>query len=254
MDKANIVPDVATDNDGNSNMSNIIEDISHTYLDKASSMAITEDYIAAKMDTCYGLQSGQYELHPWRPHGFANWNIDLSQTVSKRGFQVYGSAGTEVVTYELKQVNTCGVLLPVQSCTLTAQMHKRFLFLMFLKQKGTGQILGIFRLLHIKTSNLQRTSFMQAVAINYCAIDAKEGGDVAMVDVPGAFMQADMDKSVHMHLHGEMAEKLLSLTIPICRRHPICFLSKHFMLRYPMRCPPLPTLPHAVPDRTWICG
>jgi hypothetical protein len=42
-----------------------------------------------------------------------------------------------------------------------------------------------------------------------CAIDAKEGRDVAAVDVPGAVMQADMDDEIiHVRLQGRMAEHM----------------------------------------------
>jgi hypothetical protein len=44
-----------------------------------------------------------------------------------------------------------------------------------------------------------------------CVIDAKEGRDVATVDIPGAFMQADMDELVHMNLEGKMAKLLVKL-------------------------------------------
>jgi hypothetical protein len=44
-----------------------------------------------------------------------------------------------------------------------------------------------------------------------CVIDAKEKRDVATVDIPGAFMQADMDKLVHMRLEGTMAKLLVQL-------------------------------------------
>jgi Reverse transcriptase (RNA-dependent DNA polymerase) len=39
-------------------------------------------------------------------------------------------------------------------------------------------------------------------------VDAAECRDVATVDIPGAFMQADMDEDVHMQLDGKMAELL----------------------------------------------
>ena len=35
-----------------------------------------------------------------------------------------------------------------------------------------------------------------------------EGRDVATVGIPGAFMQADMDKIVHMKLKGKMVDIL----------------------------------------------
>jgi hypothetical protein len=44
-----------------------------------------------------------------------------------------------------------------------------------------------------------------------CIIDTKEGRDVATVDISGMFMQADMDKLVHMKLEGKMAKLLVKL-------------------------------------------
>jgi hypothetical protein len=42
-------------------------------------------------------------------------------------------------------------------------------------------------------------------------IDAFEGRDVATVDIPGAFMQADMDDLVHPRLTGSMVDPLLEI-------------------------------------------
>ena len=45
-----------------------------------------------------------------------------------------------------------------------------------------------------------------------CLINAPEHQKVATVDIPGAFMQADMEgKTVHMKLEGKMAELLTKL-------------------------------------------
>jgi hypothetical protein len=44
-----------------------------------------------------------------------------------------------------------------------------------------------------------------------CVIDAKEGRDVATVNIPSAFLQADMDELVHIKLQGKMAELLVKL-------------------------------------------
>jgi hypothetical protein len=41
-----------------------------------------------------------------------------------------------------------------------------------------------------------------------CAIDSKEGRDVATSDIPGAFMQADMDEIVHMRVVVKMVDIL----------------------------------------------
>jgi hypothetical protein len=45
-----------------------------------------------------------------------------------------------------------------------------------------------------------------------CTIDAKQNRDVAMVDIPGAFMQVDMDEVVHMRLEGAMVDLLVRLS------------------------------------------
>ena len=52
-----------------------------------------------------------------------------------------------------------------------------------------------------------------------CVIDATEQRDVATVDIPGAFMQADMDELVHMRLEGTMAELLVRLDPKFYRKY-----------------------------------
>jgi hypothetical protein len=42
---------------------------------------------------------------------------------------------------------------------------------------------------------------IEAVLLS-CVIDAKEGRNFATVDIPGAFMQADPDETLHMKLEG----------------------------------------------------
>lgn len=39
-----------------------------------------------------------------------------------------------------------------------------------------------------------------------CGMDAFEGSDVATVDIPGAFMHADVDETAHVRLEGTMTE------------------------------------------------
>jgi hypothetical protein len=42
-------------------------------------------------------------------------------------------------------------------------------------------------------------------------IDAQEGCDVATVDIPGAFMQADMDDIMHIRFEGKMVKLICQL-------------------------------------------
>jgi hypothetical protein len=52
-----------------------------------------------------------------------------------------------------------------------------------------------------------------------CIIDAKQNRDVANVDIPGAFMQADMDELVHMHLKGTMVDLVVRLLPDSYEKH-----------------------------------
>ena len=52
-----------------------------------------------------------------------------------------------------------------------------------------------------------------------CTIDAKEVRDVANVDIPGAFMQADMDETIHTQLEGTMAEQLIKMDPIMYRKY-----------------------------------
>jgi len=47
-----------------------------------------------------------------------------------------------------------------------------------------------------------------------CVIDAMENRDVAIVDIPGAFMQADMEATVYVKLEGALAELLVKANPP----------------------------------------
>jgi hypothetical protein len=50
-------------------------------------------------------------------------------------------------------------------------------------------------------------------------IDAFEGRDVAIVDVPGAFLMADMDEEVIMCIRGRLAELMVKTALEIYRKY-----------------------------------
>ena len=53
-----------------------------------------------------------------------------------------------------------------------------------------------------------------------CLIDARENFKVAMVDIPGAFVQTDVEgEIVHMKLEGKMAELLTKLDPNLYRKY-----------------------------------
>ena len=53
---------------------------------------------------------------------------------------------------------------------------------------------------------------MEAVFLT-AIIDAWENHKVAVLDVPGVFMQVDMDELVHVWFRGEVVDKLWKLTM-----------------------------------------
>ena len=52
-------------------------------------------------------------------------------------------------------------------------------------------------------------------------IDAMENRTVAVVDIPGAFMQADMDPGVYMRIDGAMAELLMEIDYDMYHPHMV---------------------------------
>jgi hypothetical protein len=96
---------------------------------------------------------------------------------------------------------------------------------MFLKEKRCGLIKGRGcadgrkqRDYLTKEETSSPTVAIESVMLS-CTIDAKEKRDVATVDIPGAFMQTDMEGTVHMVLEGTMAELLVKLHPKLYQKH-----------------------------------
>jgi Reverse transcriptase (RNA-dependent DNA polymerase) len=109
---------------------------------------------------------------------------------------------------------------PVAADSLSYTEKKKALeYLMFLKEKCTGKIKGHGcadsqkqRLHTAKEDACSPTVSIESVMLT-SVIDALEGCHVATADIPGAFMQADMDEVVHMRLVGTMVKLLLQIAL-----------------------------------------
>ena len=109
-------------------------------------------------------------------------------------------------------------MIPVHKKCLTPEQRKEALaFLMFLKRKRCGKIKGRRcadgwkqRAYIAKEESTAPTVSTEAVFLT-AVIDASENRDVAVLDVPGAFMQADIDELVHVRFTGEMVNMLLQI-------------------------------------------
>ena len=132
---------------------------------------------------------------------------------------MFGEEGLKAVEREMMQLHIQKVMSPRQKHDLTNDEIKRcFNYLMFLKQKQSGDVKGR------KCANGQKqrlwtrpkdatlpTAAQESVFIT-SAIDAKEGREVAVSNLPGAFMQTDMDnKIVHIKFQGAMADLLIKI-------------------------------------------
>jgi hypothetical protein len=144
----------------------------------------------------------------------------------KKGIKIFGTKGVDAVMKELQQLHDRNVMEPKSGNTLTQKDKNSALqYLMFLKQKRNGTIKGRGcadgrkqRAYTSKEDASSPTVTIESVFLS-CVIDAMEGRDVATVDIPGAFMQADMDDVVHMKLEGKMAELLVRIDEKMYRQH-----------------------------------
>jgi len=132
---------------------------------------------------------------------------------------------TLAVLKEIQQLHDCGVLEPTDQSTMTIKEKKSALaYLMFLKEKHTEVIKGRGcadgqkqRLYTNKEDASSPTVAIESVFLT-SVIDAQENQDVATLDVPGAFMQAIMEDTVHMKLEGTMADLLINIAPEVYKK------------------------------------
>ena len=105
----------------------------------------------------------------------------LTQYTLKKGLQVFGPPGVEAVYEELQQLHERGVGEPRDAATLSPTQKRNALgYLMFLKQKRTGQIKGRGcangrkQRLHTPKDDASSPTVATESVLLSCVIDAKE--------------------------------------------------------------------------------
>jgi len=164
------------------------------------------------------------ELKPQHPNNFCNLHntmhrATLMQYTVKKGLEIFGETGEEALTQELLQVHKMNVFNPKSPHELTRVEKKSALeYLVFLKQKKFGRIKahgcanGRKQCAFMSKEETSSPTVVTELFMITCIINAAENrGDVATVDVPGAFMHADMDDIVHVRVIGKMAELLVKI-------------------------------------------
>jgi Reverse transcriptase (RNA-dependent DNA polymerase)/Zinc knuckle len=176
-----------------------------------------------EFDDKYGARLSTHGLRPRKPRDYGHLHTTLEHIVMtqysvKKGLKVFGAAGVDAVLQELQQLHDRKVIRPVQASSLSYEEKKASLaYLMFLKEKRTGQIKGRGcadgrpqRETTPKEEARSPTVAVESVLLS-CTMDAHEERDVAIVDIPGAFMQVDMEGIVHLRIDGPMADLLIRI-------------------------------------------
>jgi hypothetical protein len=151
--------------------------------------------------------------------------IALTQYNLKKGLKEFGNDGLEAVGKEMAQLHNRKVAKPIDSATMTRDEKRATLrYLMFLTKKRCGRIKGRGcadgrkqRKTTAKEDASAPTVAIESVLLT-ATIDATEGRDVATMDIPAAFMQADIDEVVHVKFEGEMAEMLVKMDPKLYRK------------------------------------
>jgi hypothetical protein len=206
---------------------NIEDQVQNETPDIAAAAAPVKD----TMDAKYGERSGAHNLRARRPRNYSHLHATLEGTVMtqhsmKKGIEMFGEAGIDAVLAELKQLHDRKVLEPKKDTAMTREDKRAALqYLMFLKKKRCGRIKGRGcangsqqRAYTPKEDASSPAVAIESVMIS-CVIDAIEKRDVATADIPGAFMQADMEDIVHMKMEGRMAELLVKLDPKLYRKY-----------------------------------
>ena len=142
----------------------------------------------------------------------------MAQMSAKAGIKQFGKEGEEAIMLELEQLLYHKVMQGHDAKTLTKQQKQAALkYLMFLKEKRCGKIKGCGcadgwkqRLYKTKDEMSSPMISIESLFLT-CLIDAMEERCVMTCDIPGAFMQTDIDELIHVKLEGELAELLVCL-------------------------------------------
>ena len=156
----------------------------------------------------------------------ANAMACLVQTCSlKAGIKKWGARGKEAASAEMNQLHKRDCFVPVLVSSLTPQERRKALeALIFLTEKRDGKIKGRAcangskqREWMSKEESASPTVSLPAVIVT-AAMEVHEGREVAVVDIPNAFVQTENDgEAVHMKLRGDLAMILVELSPETCK-------------------------------------
>jgi hypothetical protein len=172
-------------------------------------------------------------LRPRKPrdysHMFSHANVmhhAMTQYSLRKGLNKFQKVGEEAVSKKLKQLHMRDTLSPQNSEEMSDEQKRGALeSLMFLKEKRDVSVKGRAcadgmkqRDTDVPGDSTSPTVALESVLIT-ATIDAFEGRGVAIVDVPGVFLSADMDEEVIMTIRGRLAELMVKADPNIYRKN-----------------------------------
>jgi len=156
----------------------------------------------------------------------------MTQYSLKAGLKKFGKEGETAVSKELGQFHDLSVFIPMDPKELTIEQRAAALAsLMFLKEKkdGTVKARACADGRKQRETTAEEDAASPTVSIESffmtCAIEASEKKDVAIMDLPGAFLHADCNDNVIMKFVGRLAE-LMVLASPATYRKYVTINSK----------------------------
>jgi hypothetical protein len=143
-----------------------------------------------------------------------------------KGEKVFGKRASDGAMKEMEQLHMRNTFLPMDASKLNYQEKNKALeSLIFLKEKKDGTIKGRAcadgrkqRVDAKKGDATSPTVSIEAVLIT-AVIDAKEERDVAVIDIPLAFVQTEMDDEVLMIMRGRLAEIMAAVAPEIYNKY-----------------------------------
>jgi hypothetical protein len=146
-------------------------------------------------------------------------SLATAQMSMNKELKLFGKAGIEAVHSKMAQLHDRKVMKPVHSRELTPEERREALaYLMFLKRKLCGKVKGCGcadgrkQCRYTDRADAASPTVATEAVFLTAIINALENHDIAVVDIPGAFMQVDLDdEMIHVRLTGKMVELLLEI-------------------------------------------
>ena len=146
----------------------------------------------------------------------------------KTGLRTFGDDGMKAVEKEMRQLHDRDVMKPVHKNYLIPEQRREALaYLMFLRRKHCGKIKGRGcadgqkqRPNIMKEDSTAPMVGMEAIFLT-TVIDTMEWRNVVVLDVPGAFMQAEIDELVHMRFTEAMVTLLSEIDYEMYKNYVV---------------------------------